>query len=153
MINSKINIPNPCKANWNNMTTKDDGKYCNTCNVTVVDFTSMNIDQIKNYFENHREQKICGHYRATQVIINRPKHHQYLFDFYTKIEQKVNVPFFRTISLTLIVICMTVVGCDMGPTTGEKIPIDTNIQDSIRKATESQFVNDTVITNMDSMKK
>lgn len=36
-----ISIPIPCFEDWDKMTSKANGKYCNSCNKLVVDFTTM----------------------------------------------------------------------------------------------------------------
>ena len=112
MEKSKIIIPNPCNANWDEMTPNDKGKHCGSCNKTVVDFTTMNDEQIKDYLNSSKMQKVCGHYKIAQVSVSRPKHHQFLVDLYLKIESNFTVPIFKTLALFLIFLCMTVVGCN-----------------------------------------
>jgi len=119
MEKSNIIIPNPCNANWDEMTPNDKGKHCGSCNKTVVDFTTMNDEQIKDYLNSSKMQKVCGHFKITQVSVSRPKHHQFLEDLYLKIESNFTVPIFKTSALSLIVLCMTVVGCNRPTTTGQ----------------------------------
>jgi hypothetical protein len=45
-----ISIPEPCHEDWNAMTPDEQGRHCNACNKTVVDFTQMSTDEIKHYF-------------------------------------------------------------------------------------------------------
>lgn len=130
MEKSKIILPNPCNANWDEMTPNDKGKHCGSCKKTVVDFTTMNDEQIKDYLNSSKMQKVCGHFKITQVSVSRPKHHQFLVDLYLKIESNFTVPIFKTLTLSLIVLCMTVVGCNRPTptpttTTGE-IAIETD---------------------------
>lgn len=67
-MENKINIPKPCNQNWNSMTPNKNGKFCNSCNKTVVDFTKMENLEIQNYLiENSSEQSICGHFKFNQV--------------------------------------------------------------------------------------
>jgi|694.fasta_scaffold148540_1 hypothetical protein len=113
MEKSNIIIPNPCSANWDEMTPNDKGKHCGSCNKTVIDFTTMNNEEIKHYFlSSSKMHKVCGHFKITQVSVNRPKHHQFLLDLYFKIESNFTASIFKTLKLSLIVLCMTVVGCN-----------------------------------------
>lgn len=43
---SHISIPQPCHENWQQMTPKDNGRHCQSCCKTVVDFTSMTTGDI-----------------------------------------------------------------------------------------------------------
>ena len=144
MNDERIVIPNPCKENWDNMTPNNEGKHCAICSKTVVDFTSMTLDQIKDYFDNRKTEKVCGHFKATHVLITRPKHHQYLIDLYAKIEQTFTIPLFKTVSLSLIALCMTIVGCN-DTSTGDKMPKQ-NI-DSVNQNLENRITGDTIYPN------
>ena len=120
MEKSNSIIPNPCNANWDEMTPNDKGKHCGSCNKTVVDFTTMNAEQIEYYLNSSKMQKVCGRFKITQASVSRPKHHQFLVDLYLKIESNFTAPIFKALTLSLIVLCMTVVGCNRPtPTTGE----------------------------------
>ncbi|MGB0869213.1 MAG: energy transducer TonB [Flavobacteriales bacterium] len=70
MSNLKLYIPNPCSEKWQNMTPTHLGKHCDLCVKTVVDFTKMNPEEIKVFFENKTEDKICGRFRANQLNNN-----------------------------------------------------------------------------------
>lgn len=119
METKKVTIPNPCNKGWNNMMPRDNGKYCDSCDKTVVDFTSMSHDQVKEYFLKNSGQKICGHFKATQVTIERPKLHKQLIKLYEHLEQTISINFLKIISLSLITLCMSIVGCQ-NTTDGEK---------------------------------
>lgn len=43
----RISIPDPCNQNWNQMLPNEKGRYCDTCKLTVVDFTKMSNEEIK----------------------------------------------------------------------------------------------------------
>jgi hypothetical protein len=60
-----ISIPIPCHEDWNKMTAKDQGKHCDVCSKTVVDFTSWMPQQILLHFENNTN--VCGRFRVEQL--------------------------------------------------------------------------------------
>jgi hypothetical protein len=60
-----ISIPTPCHEDWNKMTTKDQGRHCNVCSKTVVDFTAWQPQQILLHFENNIN--VCGRFRTDQL--------------------------------------------------------------------------------------
>ncbi|WP_111684831.1 energy transducer TonB [Winogradskyella tangerina] len=62
-----LSIPEPCHEDWSKMTPNDRGRYCQSCSKTVIDFTTMNIEEIQDYIHNHRDQRICGHIKQSQL--------------------------------------------------------------------------------------
>ncbi|MBU3714115.1 MAG: hypothetical protein FGM46_04125 [Ferruginibacter sp.] len=64
-MSQKINIPEPCNQNWNQMSPTGIGRYCDTCKLTVVDFTKMSLDEIKNHLLNN--SYVCGRFDCSQV--------------------------------------------------------------------------------------
>lgn len=67
-MENKISIPKPCNENWNSMSPNKNGRFCSSCNKTVIDFTKMNNPEIQKYFtENSSEEKICGHFKLNQI--------------------------------------------------------------------------------------
>ncbi|MES2726159.1 MAG: energy transducer TonB [Bacteroidota bacterium] len=63
----KINIPKPCHENWSNMTPNEQGRFCVSCQKTVLDFTNWNTLDIQNYFAKYYGQKICGRFNNEQL--------------------------------------------------------------------------------------
>ncbi|MGC4104030.1 hypothetical protein [Ferruginibacter sp.] len=63
----KISIPKPCHSSWHSMTPNEEGRYCNACAKTVVDFSVMSDAAIQHYFMEHYGQKICGRFKSTQI--------------------------------------------------------------------------------------
>ncbi|WP_158235340.1 energy transducer TonB [Flavobacterium sp. 9] len=51
------------------MTPKDNGRFCLNCSKTVVDFTTMLPDEVKNYFIQNRNNNICGRFKKSQLDI------------------------------------------------------------------------------------
>lgn len=68
VMENKVRIPNPCNENWNAMSPKGNGRFCNSCDKTVIDFTKMDKPEIQKYFtENTANERICGHFKFDQV--------------------------------------------------------------------------------------
>jgi hypothetical protein len=63
----KIQINKPCHEDWSEMTSEAQGKFCNACEKSVVDFSMMSDAQIFNYFSQPKSQKVCGRFNADQV--------------------------------------------------------------------------------------
>ncbi|UUC44556.1 hypothetical protein [Flavobacterium cerinum] len=63
-----MRIPKPCYENWNSMSPDAKGKFCNSCNKTVIDFTKMKDQEIQKYFiENSETKDICGRFKQNQI--------------------------------------------------------------------------------------
>ncbi|HEX7847969.1 MAG TPA: hypothetical protein VF476_19355 [Chitinophagaceae bacterium] len=63
----RISIPQPCHERWSEMTPNEKGAFCNVCSKTVVDFTSMADEEVKNYFIRNTGQKTCGRFKQEQL--------------------------------------------------------------------------------------
>jgi hypothetical protein len=64
----QLAINNPCHQNWANMLPAQQGKFCQACSKTVIDFTAMPLTQIQNYFATQgTTQDTCGRFGATQL--------------------------------------------------------------------------------------
>ncbi|MBF4514827.1 energy transducer TonB [Flavobacterium sp. ANB] len=63
----KITIPEPCLENWDEMTPKDNGRFCLNCSKTVVDFTSMLPTEVQHFFIQNQNERICGRFKNSQL--------------------------------------------------------------------------------------
>jgi Secretion system C-terminal sorting domain len=61
-----ISIPQPCSQNWDDMTANHEGRFCNSCQKTVVDFTAMSDTQVLNFI-NSNADKTCGIFYENQL--------------------------------------------------------------------------------------
>ncbi|MBZ4042669.1 hypothetical protein [Flavobacterium hibisci] len=67
-MENKITIPKPCNENWNSMSPDKNGRFCSSCNKTVIDFSKMENPEIQKYFtENSGKESICGHFKMNQI--------------------------------------------------------------------------------------
>ncbi|MBL7560593.1 energy transducer TonB [Olleya sp. YSTF-M6] len=62
-----IKIPKPCHENWDTMSPQDKGRFCGSCNKTVIDFTKMDTYQIQDFLQENKDKRICGHIKQTQL--------------------------------------------------------------------------------------
>lgn len=71
----KISIPTPCHKDWQAMAPNTQGRHCTSCAKTVIDFTTMSDDEVKYFFLNKKEEKVCGRFKNIQlhsIIIELP---------------------------------------------------------------------------------
>jgi hypothetical protein len=61
-----INVAKPCHQNWEDMIPNGEGRHCNECSKTVVDFTNYSDAELVAYFSN-LQGKVCGRFRASQL--------------------------------------------------------------------------------------
>src|ERR1700744_1166400 len=66
MTNIKaISIPQACHQSWQQMTAVNDGRHCEHCCKTVVDFTKMSDDEIIRYLS--AKTNVCGKIELYQL--------------------------------------------------------------------------------------
>jgi len=62
-----ISIPEPCHEDWGQMTPNEQGRFCNACAKTVVDFSVMTDTQVLNYLIDKQHEKVCGRLLTEQM--------------------------------------------------------------------------------------
>jgi len=62
----QLSIPEPCHQNWNQMLPEAQGKFCLSCQKTVVDFTAMSDREVLNFFSNNTGNT-CGRFNDDQL--------------------------------------------------------------------------------------
>lgn len=81
----KITIPKPCHEDWNKMSPDINGRFCSSCAKNVVDFTTMQPDEIQVYIQQN--SNICGRFKNTQLdslTVQIPNHILYSQTQYQK---------------------------------------------------------------------
>lgn len=64
----QITIPEPCQENWQNMTPVEKGRFCASCQKTVLDFTQLSDNEIANII--NKKEYLCGRFTANQLDRN-----------------------------------------------------------------------------------
>ncbi|MEO5647434.1 MAG: hypothetical protein ABIQ56_03670 [Chitinophagaceae bacterium] len=124
-----ITIPVPCHEDWGAMSASSQGRFCNSCEKTVVDFTTMSDEEVRNYLVNKKDEKLCGRFSSMQL--GRIKIHLPENVF------QLSMPEWKRFLLAcLVVFSTTLFSCDITNDTINKQIGETNVV--------AQSVNDTV---------
>jgi hypothetical protein len=91
-----IQINDPCHEDWQAMTPNRQGAFCQVCQKDVVDFSKKSIPQIKSFFKERSEEKICGRFEKKQLVYL--SFDDFFASFrYWALSRKVAVVFFFTL--------------------------------------------------------
>src|SRR6187402_456776 len=63
----QLQIPEPCHEDWNKMTPGDKGRFCDSCQKTVHDFTGMSDAQLIAFFKKPSTGSLCGRFLDDQL--------------------------------------------------------------------------------------
>jgi CarboxypepD_reg-like domain/Secretion system C-terminal sorting domain len=63
----QLQIPEPCHEDWNKMAPVDKGRFCDSCQKTVHDFTGMNDAQLIAFFKKPSTGSLCGRFLDDQL--------------------------------------------------------------------------------------
>lgn len=64
----QISIPEPCHEGWQNMTPVEKGRFCSSCQKTVLDFTYLSDNEIINLIS--KNDNLCGRINTSQLNRN-----------------------------------------------------------------------------------
>jgi len=96
-----IEIKNPCYENWDKMKPNHDGRFCLSCQKTVIDFTNKKPDEISDILKNHTEKALCGNINVWHVKTNNRL---------DNVVWKLNMKGFRYLAIVLFSILL-ITGC------------------------------------------
>ena len=63
----QIDIPKPCHESWDKMNPVEQGRFCNSCQKAVVDFTGMSDSQLVAFFKKPSTGSVCGRFENDQL--------------------------------------------------------------------------------------
>jgi hypothetical protein len=61
-----LRLDEPCKQKWSEMTPVNNGRYCDSCEKTVIDFSLMTDNEILQFLAE-KKTGFCGQFRASQL--------------------------------------------------------------------------------------
>lgn len=62
-----MKINTPCHENFSSMLKIENGRYCNSCSKSVIDFTKYNNEEISEYFLKQSNDEVCGRFKKYQL--------------------------------------------------------------------------------------
>lgn len=137
---AKITIVNPCSENWDSMQLDTVGRFCQSCQKSVIDFSSKSDDEIKSFLKDKHGEKLCGRFYIHQVARIR-----------IEIDQTIlisNIPFWQKF-LAVLLVCFGTdfLGIDFAfaQTEPDSIPVKTEQIDSLL-STHSTIEADSALT-------
>ena len=116
MKNHNLKIANPCHEDWNKMASIERGRHCQLCEKTVVDFTKMSSEEIKEYLLKKSNEKICGRILKEPVKRTQSKKEQWFNSLQLKINKRIGFIPIRVSLLSLLSVLMVLFGCNQNTT-------------------------------------
>lgn len=65
----QLSIPEPCHESWQSMTPDTNGRFCKSCQKTVIDFSIMSDQEIVKVMNNAGDD-VCGYFHPDQLDRN-----------------------------------------------------------------------------------
>lgn len=63
----QLSIPEPCHEDWDKMHPVDKGRFCDSCQKQVIDFSTMSDFEIAQFFKKPSTGSLCGRFMADQL--------------------------------------------------------------------------------------
>jgi protein TonB len=103
----KLKIQEPCNEDWNNMKIGLISRHCDSCNKSVMDFTTKNRGEIITYILSNPNESVCGRMRQDQFDFT---HDDIPFLIEALKTSKAQSPF-----LILALVCLSLASCSETP--------------------------------------
>src|SRR6218665_126524 len=101
----KVTINEPCHEDWGKMTPNEKGRFCDSCAKPVIDFSTSTDIEIIQFLEEHKGQKTCGRFKATQL--DRPIQRPYTEQTYSNFSLRTGLLGATLTSLLALESCKT----------------------------------------------
>lgn len=62
-----LKIKEPCHEKWSEFTPTQQGAFCKTCAIDVIDFSEKSNTEIKTILKLNTKSKLCGRFTKTQL--------------------------------------------------------------------------------------
>lgn len=63
----KLSIPDPCQQKWHHMKKDGEGRHCQSCNTTIVDFSDLSDEELISTLQSGKYH--CGRFHEDQMGI------------------------------------------------------------------------------------
>lgn len=67
MTTLQVSIPKPCHEDWNAMSQREQGRFCDKCCKTVVDFSTKSPEEVQELLKKSLSEKMCGRFKNEQL--------------------------------------------------------------------------------------
>ena len=132
-----ISIPKPCHENWDAMHPREKGRHCDACDKTVIDFTEKSEKEIGEYFAGHADQRICGHFRKSQLHEKPSRLHAFLLQLHASASRNIKRHALRAVALFFIGMMMSMTGCSPKQTVHEETQMLGSVEPPVFKIRDS----------------
>src|SRR5436190_2476819 len=63
----QLSIPTPCHEDWDKMNPVEKGRFCDSCQKKVIDFSNMSDREIAAFFKKPSTGSVCGRFMQDQL--------------------------------------------------------------------------------------
>ena len=140
-----LKVPNECPKKWKDLTITNNSKenYCSACEKVVIDFFSMTDEEIKFFFQSRAGISVCGRIASSEGNKKIKRHHQYLLNLHSKIEDSYKKNIMKPFYLFIISGLILLTGCEQ-TVVGEIVPEFDSIEPPVKVDSTAPLSNDSL---------